>query len=75
MKKSIFFAAIAACMGIMTSCSQDDDYVASSGVDNNAIAFSTKSNDVMTRSGQTINSVYCQCSKCRQNRSLQFGRV
>ena len=57
MKKSIFFAAIAACMGIMTSCSQDDDYVASSGVDNNAIAFSTKSNDVMTRSGQTINSL------------------
>ena len=57
MKKFLFLAALAASMGIMTSCSQEDDYAPSSGVDDNAIAFSTKSNDVMTRSGQTINSL------------------
>lgn len=57
MKKFLFLAALAASMGIMTSCSQEDDYAPSSGVDDNAIAFSTKSNDVMTRSGQTTNSL------------------
>lgn len=57
MKKILFMAAIAACMGFMTSCSQEDDYAPSSCVENNAIAFSTKSNDAMTRSGQTINSL------------------
>ena len=35
MKKFLFMAAIAACMGFMTSCSQEDDIPASStGIQN-----------------------------------------
>lgn len=56
MKKFLFLAAIAASMGIMTSCSQEDDYAPSSGVDNNAIAFAT-SPAKATRSAVTISSI------------------
>ena len=57
MKKIFFMAAIAACMGVMTSCSQEDDIPASSTGIQNVIVFSTNSNVGITRSGQTINSL------------------
>lgn len=53
MKKFLFMAAIAACMGFMTSCSQEDDIPASSTGIQNVIVFSTNSNVGITRSGQT----------------------
>lgn len=57
MKKILFMAATAACMGVMTSCSQEDDIVASSGIDNNTIVFATSSAKAATRSAVTINSL------------------
>lgn len=56
MKKILFFAAIAACMGVMTSCSQDDELSSPSGIDNNTIVFAT-SPAKATRSAVTINSI------------------
>ena len=53
MKKFLFMAAIAACMGFITSCSQEDDIPASSTGIQNVIVFSTNSNVGITRSGQT----------------------
>lgn len=50
-------AAIAACMGVMTSCSQEDDIVASSGIDSNTIVFATSPVKAETRSAVTINSI------------------
>lgn len=57
MKKFLFFAALAASMGIMTSCSQEDDYISSSGIDSNTIVFATSPTKGETRSAVTINSI------------------
>ena len=53
MKKFIFMTALAATMGLMTSCSEDE-LTSPSNVDNNTIAFATKSNKAMTRSASTL---------------------
>ena len=53
MKKFIFMTAFAATMGLMTSCSEDE-LTSPSSVDNNTIAFATKSNKAMTRSASTL---------------------
>ena len=61
MKKFLFLAAIAASMGVMTSCSQEDDYMPSSSIDSNSIVFSTSSAKAnakaATRSAVTLNSI------------------
>ena len=61
MKKILFLAAIAASMGVMTSCSQEDDYMPSSSIDSNSIVFSTSSAKAnakaATRSAVTLNSI------------------
>lgn len=61
MKKILFLAAIAASMGVMTSCSQEDDFMPSSSIDSNSIVFSTSSAKAnvkaATRSAVTLNSI------------------
>ena len=61
MKKILFLSAIAASMGVMTSCSQEDDYMPSSSIDSNSIVFSTSSAKAnakaATRSAVTLNSI------------------
>lgn len=53
MKKILFLSALA--LGLMTSCSEDE-YIPSSSLDANSIAFSTQSG-VSTRSGSTATSL------------------
>lgn len=57
MKKILFLSAIA--LGLMTSCSSDDDMLtnASSSIDANSIVFSTGGNSPTTRAGVTITSL------------------
>ena len=59
MKKILFMAAMAACMGAMTSCSQEEDIVPSSSIDSNTIVFATNSPKakLKTRSAETVNSI------------------
>ena len=53
MKKFIFMTALAATMGLMTSCSEDE-LTSPTSVDSNTIAFATKSGKAMTRSASTL---------------------
>ena len=61
MKKFLFLSALAAVTGLMTSCSQDDDFTGSTnanGESSTAVSFTTNTqNAVTTRSGATINSL------------------
>lgn len=61
MKKILFISALAATMGVMSSCSQDEDFVTSSTIlDKNTIVFATnpaKSGKMLTRSAETITSL------------------
>jgi len=55
MKKIFILSAFA--LGLMTSCSEDE-LMSTASLDNNAIAFATKSaNNAMTRSGATISAI------------------
>ena len=56
MQKFLFLSAIAATMGVMASCSEDEIF-SPTVVDSNAIAFATRSAQPSTRSAVTINSI------------------
>lgn len=56
MRKFILMAALAA--GVLTSCSQEDEFATSgTTLDSNTIAFSTHSNNVKTRAAVTLTSL------------------
>ncbi len=60
MKKFILFAAVAASVGLMTSCSTDDDFTSPPGINSGTIVFATINNSsvtMLTRSAESINSL------------------
>lgn len=60
MKKFVLFAALAASVGLMTSCSTDDEFTFPPGCNSGTIVFATINNSsvtMQTRSAESINSL------------------